>query len=278
MKITIQLHKLLDKGKSLYQLPRYFWNKWVLHIVIDRPPVFIVGCGHSGTSILRTMLGAHSRIYAVPFESEIAMQDDPQRFHTTIGAFDRLAVAAGKHRWIEKTPSHIHHVGRILKWCPGAKILLIIRDGRDVACSIQARSGNLEQGIKRWVNDNLAGKEYWEHPNVHVIKYEALISDFEFTIKDVLNFLGEGYEEGMKDYYKTPKKWLARKVVDLPTPLGRNHHKYRDWQIHQPLFDGRGRWKKMSDRELSLVNSIAGGMLVELGYLKEENPAMRQFP
>jgi hypothetical protein len=29
---------------------------------IDRPPVFVVGCAGSGTTLLRSMLGAHPRI------------------------------------------------------------------------------------------------------------------------------------------------------------------------------------------------------------------------
>jgi hypothetical protein len=33
------------------------------------------------------------------------------------------------------------------------------------------------------------------------------------------------------------------------------------------LFDGSGRWKKMTTAELSLVNDAAGDLLAELGYI-----------
>jgi hypothetical protein len=183
-----------------------------------------------------------------------------------------MAILAGKYRWVEKTPKHIYYIGRILKWCPGARVLLVIRDGRDVALSIQARTGSLDVGIKRWIEDNLAGKEFWRHPNVYIVKYEDLIGDFEFTVKGILKFLDEEYEERMKEYYKIPRKWYSDKIAKPATPLGENHGQYRNWQINQPLFDGRGRWKKMSDNELSYINAVAGEMLIEFGYLKNDNP------
>ena len=143
----------------------------------------------------------------------------------------------------------------------------MVRDGRDVACSVHARTGSLEKGIRRWLEDNLAGKEYWDNPNVYIVKYENLIGDFDFTVRDILNFLNEEYEEGMKDYYKIPRKWYSKKMTKPSTFFGENHKQYRNWQINQPLFDGRGQWKKMSAEELSLVNDIAKEMLVEFDYI-----------
>jgi hypothetical protein len=271
MQVITPPNRFLKKGKDLIQSCRYFWNKVVRGVKIDSPPVFIVGCGHSGTSIVLAILGAHSRIYAVPYESGIALSDTPQEFQTALEKFDRWAIVDGKHRWIEKTPRHIHHIGRILKWYSNAKILLIIRDGRDVACSIQTRTGSLEEGINRWVNDNLAGKEYWKCPSVYVLKYEDLVCDFEFTVRGILKFLNEEYEAGMKDYHIHPKKWYADNISQPPTPYGNNHGAYRNWQINQPFFDGRGKWTKMSEEELTLVNDIAGEMLSEFGYIKKDN-------
>ena len=158
---------------------------------IDSPPVFIVGCGHSGTSILLAILDSHSRIYAVPYETKIAVQDSRNKFKRALKRFDRWAISAGKRRWVEKTPNHVRHIKKILRWCPDAKFLLIIRDGRDVAASIKKRNDSIEKGINRWVKDNLAGKEYWDHPSVHVVRYEDLVGNFEFCIKDILNFLNE---------------------------------------------------------------------------------------
>ena len=234
--------------------------------MIDSPPVFVCGCGHSGTALLIAILGSHSRIYAIPGETRIAKYDGPQRFQRALKRFDRMTISARKRRWVEKTPKHICHIGKILKWCPDARILLIIRDGRDVAYSFKMRTGSLEKGIRRWVKDNLAGKEFWENPNVHVVRYEDLVSDFESTVRDMQSFLNEDYECGMKDYHKIPRKWYSDKIAKPKATFKMDHEQYRNWQINQPLFDGRGRWKKMSAEELSLVNDIAGEMLAEFGY------------
>jgi hypothetical protein len=54
------------------------------------------------------------------------------------------------------------------------------------------------------------------------------------------------------------------------------HNQYRSWQINQPVFDGRGSWKAMSDEELSFVTSIAGSMLVEFGYTDMDNSTTKE--
>lgn len=276
MKVIVKVRKfytkLWKKIKILFEDRQYHWNRWVLRITIDSAPVFIVGCGHSGTSILLTILGAHSRIHAVPYESRVAIINKKSKFHRKLKEFDKQAVVARKRRWVEKTPRHILHIGKILKWQPNAKIILIIKDGRDVAYSIQKRTDSLEGGIKRWVEDNLAGKKYWGDPNVHVMKYEDLITDFETTITGVLSFLNEEYECEMKDYHTKPRKWYSD-VISKPETVheGKNHEQYRNWQINQPLFDGRGRWKEMSADELFFINSIGGSMLAELDYAKTDD-------
>ncbi len=98
------------------------------------------------------------------------------------------------------------------------------------------------------------------------MKYEDLVSDFEATITEVLSFLNEEYDGRMKDYFISKKKWYSTKLSKPATSYGKNHGQYRNWQINQPLFDGRGRYKEMSAEELAFVNEIAGSMLAELGY------------
>jgi hypothetical protein len=45
----------------------------------------------------------------------------------------RYADAVGKPRWGEKTPHNLYYVGEILEDFPDAKIINLIRDGRDIA-------------------------------------------------------------------------------------------------------------------------------------------------
>ena len=232
----------------------------------EKDPVFVVGCGHSGTSLLLAILGSHPGIHAVPGESGIALKGNQDLFRASEGRFDREAVAAGKRRWAEKTPKHIRHIGRILEWDSNARIVLIVRDGRDVAWSIKQRTGSIELGIDRWVNDNMAGKPYWGHPRVYRVKYEEIIEHFDSTISGVMGFLNEEYRPEMRHYHKTEKLWYSDSILRPENAFGSNHGLYRNWQINQPLFDGRGRWKELTQEEICFVENVGGQMLDALGY------------
>jgi Sulfotransferase family len=243
----------------------------------ENPPTFIVGCGHSGTSLLLAVLGAHSKIAAVPYESHLAydtathlsgLKKNAQR---QVIYFDELAISENKMRWVEKTPAHIHSIEDLFKLCPDARIIIIIRDGRDVACSIQDRTGSLEIGVQRWIKDNKIGQAFWPHPQVYRFKYEDLIEDFEKTMTAILHFMGEKFEERLIEYDKKPKLYYAGEIKRPPNVLGENHGLYRNWQINQPLFDGRGKWKRLSEEEKNLIKILAGDMLIEYGYAEDKN-------
>ena len=249
----------------------FCWNRYIKGVKIRKPPIFIVGCGHSGTSLLLAILASHSKVYAIPYESEFARNNDDTTIKSRLKRFDMQAIAAGKSSWVEKTPKHIYFIDRLLEFCPNAKILLIIRDGRDVACSIQDRTGSIETGIKRWIEDNRAGQAFWNHPNVYVFKYEQLIENFKQTVSGILDFLDESYEQEMVNYYKTPKYYFSNTIKKPQTAFGENHDQYRNWQINQPLFDGRGKWKRMTEPEQVNVKEQANQMLGAYGYVDNEN-------
>ncbi len=247
--------------------PRYLVNRYMKGCAATGPPIFLVGCGHSGTSLLLRVLDAHSRIAAVPYETKFCFSENPG---SLLRSFDVWAIAEGKPRWAEKTPRHIHCIDKLLTMRPDAKIMILIRDGRDVAWSIQSRTGDLREGINRWVEDNRAGQSYWNHPSVHVMRYEDMIESFEATISTALSFLSEEFEEGLREYHKVHKSLYPRSMKRPTSPVGANHEQYRNWQVNQPLFDGRGRWKSLTEDEKDLVKRIAGDMLIEYGYVAND--------
>lgn len=202
----------------------------------------------------------------MPYESRIAAHCC-WRFRLAMQRFNCWAIAHGKSRWVEKTPKHILRIDYILKHRPDARILLIIRDGRDVACSLRRRHGNLESGIRRWVDHNTEGKKYWNHPRVHVFKYESLITDFELTMRKILAFVGEDYEPELRDYHKSPRFYYSNKIEKPASELMANHDQYRNWQINQPIFDNRGKWKQLSDVQKAYIHEIGSDLLSELGYV-----------
>ena len=260
--------------KRLFVLPHYIAYK---RKRAENPPLFIIGCGHSGTSLLLAILGSHSKICAIPQESCIAynyltrapgLSSDAKLF---LKYFNLLAISEKKMRWIEKTPKQIYSIPLLRRLVPGCKFIIILRDGRDVACSLAARYGSLEDAIKRWVEDNEAGEVFWKDPDVHVLKYEDIIDHFTEIISNALIFMGEEFEEQLLRSHEKPKYYYSSKIEKPPDESPRNHAQYRNWQINQKIFDGRGKWKQLSEAEKTTIKTFGGDMLIKYGYVADQN-------
>jgi hypothetical protein len=190
--------------------------------------------------------------------------------------WDAECAFAGKARWAEKTPPHIFQIRRFLALRPKAQIILILRDGRDVVCSLKPRIGYaaFEDRLDRWIYDNLAGQAYWQHPQVKVVKYEDLVANTETTLRELCEFIGEEYTEQLLDYHKTERLWYSDKI-EKPDAIEthNDHNTNRNWQINQPIFDGRGRWLvEMTEAEKEqFKNSPAQRLLEQLGYAADRN-------
>jgi hypothetical protein len=225
---------------------------------------------------LLAVLGSHSRLCPIPEESKLAYdyRTDTPRFHhdaeQMIACFDLLAASQGKARWVEKTPKHVYSVDLLRGRFPGCKFLLILRDGRDVVCSMERRWPNsTEYAIQRWVDDNKAGAKFWPDADTRVLKYEEMIEDLEGTMRKTLAFLGENFEDAVLRSHEQPKYFYAKKIEKPADETVFNHDQFRNWQINQKLFDGRGRWKKLPEQKKAIIKRVGGQMLIDYGYAKD---------
>jgi hypothetical protein len=139
------------------------------------PPLFVVGCGRSGSTLLRLMLDAHPDL-AVPGESHFipelrrrfpdpvagddltaALLRTPHFRHWNVaesGVWERVraleaptfaevveaaflanADEHGARRWGDKTPAYVRSIPLLHALWPDARFVHLIRDGRDVALS-----------------------------------------------------------------------------------------------------------------------------------------------
>lgn len=230
--------------------------------------VFVVGCGHSGTSILTRILGNHHNIYAIPRETGMFFAKE-KNILQKISKYKQKAEELNKQFIVEKTPKHLYKIDDIIRIIPDAKILFIVRDGRDVTYSIMNRYKDKKDGInigmKRWLNDNEEGWKYSGKPYIKFFKYEKLVTDFINKITDILKFIGEEYDPNMLEYYKTPVKWYSGIPIKGDISL-LEHNKLRDDQINKPLYNGSGCYLKFSKHQVDLVETKLDSMLRRFGY------------
>lgn len=234
-------------------------------------PIFIVGCGHSGTSVLLAILDSHSQIQAIGEETQILQYEtNPTiirwKLHQRVKRFT-------KARWIEKTPRHVHHIEKIIRIFPEAKIIIMLRDGRDVACSIRRRYGDFEQGTQRWINDNEAALPYWQHPQTYILKLEDLQVNTAQILQQLMQFLEVPFEEEMLTFHEQKRFFYDQKISYSKGDTGENQHSQRrNWQINQPLKKSTSRWQEeMSEAEKDIFKAKAQYLLEQFGYATNSN-------
>ena len=120
-----------------------------------------------------------------------------------LSLLDEVTVSRENKRvWVEKTPKHIFDIFWIQKYVPKAKIVHIVRDGREVVSSIVKRSREYPvkfrgQGIRYatslWNKTIQISQNYMHEKDNFVLKYEDLVGDTEGVMTKVGDFLNLDY-------------------------------------------------------------------------------------
>ncbi|PYV96905.1 MAG: hypothetical protein DMG86_19510 [Acidobacteria bacterium] len=178
---------------------------------------------------------------------------------------DMIAQKQGVKRWIDSTPTNIPHMPRIVKEFPDARIIHIIRDGRDVALSLDKRewSRPLPWDKKKSL---LAAGIYWEWivrkgrkygamlgSNYMEVRYEELVRDPGRTLARVGEFIQHDL-----DYARI----LRASVGSVKEPLT----SFKE-DLNGGPFSPVGRWRsKFPPEQLAWFERLVGDYLRELGY------------
>lgn len=243
------------------------------------PPVFILGNGRSGTTMIGQMLslaklgvsfeghfvvkamkefGSYinsqaelnrlisliegfesSKAFEVKLNSSVYNLESPLLTKTVINdALEQIAIRHPENRWIEKTPHYINDLDLILKVFPDAKIIWMLRDGRDVANSVFKKSwgaNNSYYAAKDWIWSNCKNEALTDE-RVLRVHYEKLLLNPVEGLAKIFSFLDYPYD-GIEE--------LAQQI---------NPSKMNQWK------------GAMSQRQLKVFESVAFNCLKKYGY------------
>ncbi len=187
--------------------------------------------------------------------------------------YEAWAEQEGKERWGDKTPQYGMEIPLLHEIFPDCQFIHIYRDGRDAALSILAAGfgpQNLYVAANHWchfVKTISAAGAALPSGAYLAVGYEALLTAPEETMRQVLAFLGEPFDSGV-----LKPNFLERDERRLL--IGGSKRTYvSETEIVQSNWD---KWKtQMTANERLLFESIAGDLLVELGY--ETNGSVRRI-
>jgi len=176
---------------------------------------------------------------------------------------EEIARKQGVERWADCTPEHLAYIDRIKETIPNALIVHIIRDGRDVALSLEK-----QKWIKPLPWDHhrplFAGAAYWDwivrkgrHDGRRYakdyceVRFEELIGDPRRVLAELGAFLGQEL-----DYDQIQRH-----------PIGSVSEPNTSFSPGAEGFNPVGRWQKsLSADELRQLESMIGDTLRELDY------------
>ncbi len=186
-------------------------------------PIFIIGCPRSGTTLLRLVLDSHPRIscgeethflrelrsiveghwplletYGLPREDWL------RRIRGLYEGFQADYLARrGKQRWAEKDPTYTLLLPFIDELFPHAQYVHLVRDPYDVVASFRERWGYraaLRVARTEWVRYVGAGRRFGQAlpaGRYHELHYEQLVEAPERTLRTLLRFLDEPWDDAV---------------------------------------------------------------------------------
>ena len=231
------------------------WNK--IDIKSKNEPVFLFGFPRSGTTLIDTILSSHPLVNV--FEETVItdkfiyslnkkinnnffnlekvdiklLENMRQKYFETRNSFTTFD---SQKVYIDKMPLNLIYTGEIVRFFPDAKFIFVIRNPYDSILSSFMQQFAPNDAMLNLTSIKDATQLYdlimnlWFkyndifNLNVHTIKYESVVQNFDETIKNLLNFLNIEWNDKLNEFYKTSEK---RGIINTPS--------YN--QVNEPLYN-----------------------------------------
>ena len=245
--------------------------------------VFLLGFIRSGTTLLEQVLACHPDV--VTMEEKEALTD-AGTFLADAASLDRLRALPHDQRdayvraywqrvremgfepankvFVDKQPFHTTRLPLIAKLFPSAKILFAVRDPRDVILSCFRQRFRVTAYTYEFLTLEDAARFYDAYMalaerlrevlplDLHEIRHEDLVDDFEGEVGKVCDFLGIAWTDAMRNFAE------RRKVRAIATPSAA--------QIAKGLNrEGIGQWRRYRE-QLAPILPILRPWAERFGY------------
>jgi hypothetical protein len=275
---TTLLRRMLDAHPLLAMTEETHWIPRLAQ------PGGVVGEDRVMTSAVVTALLDYPRFATMQINGQElwtigARSTDYSDFVTAL--FDLYGAKRGKKLVGDKTPGYVRAIPLLHELWPWARIVHLIRDGRDVALSALGWERKAEQFRRRfesWQQEPVATAAAWWRWHVLIgreaggrlppelyyeLRYEQLVADPETESRRLCDFLGLPYDGAILRFHEGRTRHdpsLSPKHQWLPPTPG-----LRDWRT------------QMDPRDVERFEAVAGSLLDELGYERAVPSPPREF-
>lgn len=248
-------------------------------IVSRSQTISVLGSPRSGTTLLQSVLAAHSRLFSIPGETGLfSLQNIFARRHLglswgenhtlfaesrdLVGFFDRaVRHLESKNRgriFVEKTPQHVFRLDSLMRRFPSGRFLHVARDGRDWFASARShpripQASSVTGFARYWRRCVERPLELGDQARLLSIRYEDFVRAPALGLKRVMGFLDLDPEPSRLD----PDQFGSHRRGDLK--------EFR--LLRSPITDQRGGWRgELSETEVRDFERVAGRLLDAYGY------------
>jgi hypothetical protein len=248
-----------------------------MRVILDSHPHIACGPELKVTPVLcQTWHNFQTAYLSALQESSITPADINQGFAQLIRfLLDRNRLQMGKGRAAEKSPSNVFVFEHLHQMFPHSPLLHVIRDGRDVVCSLLTMTWiDIATGQRSEITlDAARAADYWKRavqtgrragqtpavrPQYYEVRYEDVVHQPESTLQALFAFLGESWDPCVLQFHRQPRRLANEASAE---------------QVSRELYTSAvGRWQRdLSAADRQTVKEIAGDLLIELGYARDRN-------